>query len=164
MNASRTTLAIAALVVGSFVPVANAAPVVVFERPLDMGDEEISANFGVARELGRAWVDVQLQSTNYLGEGLPPAYVIMRMVDGLYYDPMRRQVLYRTAAEPVVCAEDASFLWTTYLKSTGNCLLSSSTERRKIDDGFTVREKTVGKVVFDAPASGSLSQTAAPQR
>lgn len=153
MNASRKTLTIGALLVGSFVGVANASQIIVFERPLDTGNQKISADFGVNRELGRAWVDVQIQSTNYMGEGLPLPYVIMRKVDGLYYDSMRKQVLYRTGTESIVCAEDANILWTTYLKSTGNCRLTPSTEERKIDDGFNVHEQTVAKVVFDAQTS-----------
>jgi hypothetical protein len=161
LNTSRNTLTIAALVVGSFVRVANASQIIVFEKPLDASKQQISGEFGVNRELGRAWIDVQIQETSYLGEGVPQSEVIMRMLDGLYYDSARKQVLYRTAAETIVCAEDGTFLWTTYLKSTGNCRLTASTEQRKIDDGFNVHEQTVAKVVFDAQAPSALQQSAA---
>jgi hypothetical protein len=164
VNASRNTLTIAALLVGSFVRVSNASQITVFERTVDSWREEISADFGVNRELGRAWVDVAIKPTNFLGEGVPESDVIMRPIDGLYYDSMRKQVLYRTGTESIVCAEDATLLWSTHLKSTGNCRLTASTEQRKIDDGFNVHEQTVAKVVFDAQASSTLRQPAASVR
>ncbi len=86
--------------------------------------------------------------------------VISKQVEGLYYDSARKQVLYRTGNETVVCAEDATFLWSTSLKSTGQCLLTPRTEQRKIDDGFSIRERSVAKVVFEA-LSSPASQHAA---
>ncbi len=79
--------------------------------------------------------------------------MISKKVDGLYYDPARKQVLYRTATETIVCAEDASFLWRTYLKSTGQCVLMPRSEQRKMDDGFRIREQTVAKVVLETQSS-----------
>jgi hypothetical protein len=145
----RNKLAMVGSVVGSFLGVANAAPIIVFEAPLDNWHQEVSADFSVNRELGRAWVDVKV-TTESLSEAPPTEVVIMKMVEGLYYDSAHKQVLYRTASELIVCAEDATFLWKTYLKSTGQCLLNPRTEQRKVDDGFSTVEKTVAQVVFDA--------------
>jgi hypothetical protein len=164
MKSLKHAVTIIALIAGSFRGAANAAQVIVFEQPLNTWNQEVFAEFAVNRELSRAWIDVQIQDTDYLGEGLPSTEVIMRMLDGLYYDSARKQLLYRTGTESVVCAEDANFLWTTYLKSTGNCLLTSSTEQRKIDDGFNVHEQTVAKVTFDARASSAGRQATASPR
>src|SRR5262249_36745098 len=85
---------------------------------------------------------------------------------GLYYDSARKQVLYRTASEPIVCAEDATFLWTTHLKSTGQCLLKPRTEQRKVDDGFNVREQAVAQVFLEvqhASASEGMGGSAEAQ-
>ena len=161
MNASGSTLTIAALLIGLLGRAANASQITVFEGPQDSWRQQISADFAVNRELGRAWVDVQIQPSNYIGEGVPLPDVIMRAVEGLYYDSASKQVLYRTATESIVCAEDATLLWSTYLKSTGNCRLTASTEQRKIDDGFNVHEQTVGRVVFDAQTPNTLPQPAA---
>jgi hypothetical protein len=79
--------------------------------------------------------------------------VIPRGLDGLYYDQTRKQVIYRNGSNQVVCAEDWNFLGSTSLKDTGQCRLSLSSETRKVDDGFSGREETVGRVVFDAPAA-----------
>jgi len=87
------------------------------------------------------------------GDEMPNREVISKMVEGLTYDPARKQVLYRTATESIVCAEDAQFLWRTYLKATGRCQLSPLYERRNVDDGFRIREQTVAKVAFDAQPS-----------
>ena len=160
MKSLTNKLALSALVVVSFVRVAQAAQVIAFEAPLNDWNRGVSANFAANRELGRAWIDVQMEATNPLGEELSAPEVISKTVEGLYYDSARKQVLYRTATETVVCAEDATILWSTYLKNTGQCLLISRTEQRKIDDGFNIRERTVAKVVFEAQTS-SASQRAA---
>ena len=158
---NKSTIALLAL--GSLVGVANAAQVIVFEGPLDTSRKKISANFAVNRELGRAWVNVEIQSTDFFSEGLPPVDVTRRRLDGLYYDSARKQVLYQTGAETIVCAEDATLLWSTHLKTTGRCQLTSSTERRKIDDGFNVYEETVAEVVFDTQTSGATQHSAASE-
>src|SRR5215470_10458647 len=84
-------------------------------------NQTVSAEFAVNRKLGRAWIDVKVTMERYTEEP-PTEEVFMKMVEGLYYDSARKQVLYRMASEPIVCAEDATYLWTTYLKSTGQCL------------------------------------------
>jgi hypothetical protein len=155
--------AVCALVVASFVGVSDAAQVIAFEAPLDDWNRGVSANFAVNRDLGRAWIDVQLELTNPIGEELSEPSVISKTLEGLYYDSARKQLLYRTATETVVCAEDATFLWSTYLKNTGQCQLSSRTEQRKMDDGFEIRERTVAKVVFEAQPS-SVPQHAAASK
>ncbi len=142
---------ICALMVSAFVGVADGAQVIVLEAPLDNWNQAVSADFAANRELGRAWIDVQVDSTDLSGEELPEREVISKPVEGLYYDSARKQVLFRTATQTVVCAEDATFLWRTYLKNTGRCLVTARTEQRKIDDGFKIRERTVAKVVFEAP-------------
>lgn len=158
MNSFRNRVSIGALVVVSFVGAANAAQLTVFEQPLDP-NEEVSAAFAANRELGRAWIEVAL-TTRSLGEEGPTQDIISKAVDGLYYDSARKQVLYRTGTETIVCAEDATFFWSTYLKSTGKCLLTPRTEQRKVDDGFTTHERSVAKVVFE-PLTSSASQHAA---
>ena len=158
MKSLRNEIAMCALAVVSFVGVADAA-IIVFEAPLDNWNQEVSADFAANRELGRAWIDVQVES-NALGEEPPDREVISKKVDGLYYDPARKQVLYRTATETIVCAEDASFLWRTYLKSTGQCVLMPRSEQRKIDDGFRIREQTVATVVLDVQGASAQQQAA----
>ncbi len=153
---------VGALVVG-FVGVANAEQVIVYEAPLVDTTKAISADFAVNRELGRAWVDVGVQPSS-MGSEPQFALPIHRQVDGLYYDSARKQVLYRTATGPIVCAEDSTFLWTTNLKSTGNCRLISSTEQRMSDDGFDVRAQTVARVVLDVQAAGADQQAAASRQ
>lgn len=155
MKSLRNKLTMCALVVVSFVGVADAAEVDVFEAPLNNSSQEVSANFAVNRELGRAWIDVQLQTSTPGDEGPSEPQVISKAVEGLYYDSARKQILYRTATETIVCAQDAKFLGRTYLKSTGECLLTPRTEQRKMDDGFKIREQTVAKVVFEAQTSSA---------
>ncbi len=161
MKSFTNKLMMSALVVVSSVGVVDASQVVVFEAPIVNWNQEVSANFAMNRELGRAWVDVQVESNKSIGDEAPDREVASKAVEGLYYDSARKQVLYRTATETVVCAEDATFLWGTYLKSTGQCLLISRTEQRKMDDGFNIRERTVAKVVFEAQTSSASQHAAA---
>jgi hypothetical protein len=149
MKSLRNKLMMCALIVVSFAGAANAAQRIVFEAPLENGSHQVSATFAVNRELGRAWVDVQVESP-YQGEEPQVGEVISRAVEGLYYDPARKQVLYRTGTENVVCAEDGKILWTTYLKNTGQCVLTARSEKRQIDDGFNIRNRTVATVAFEA--------------
>lgn len=121
----------------------------VFEKPIQ--DESLAAHFDVNRELGRAWIDVEVTRTN--GQLRDPE-VTPRALDGLYYDSASRQLIYRDGTERIVCAEDSHFLWTTALKETGQCRLLVSRETRKIDDGFNGRKETVGSVVFEAAPLG----------
>ena len=164
MKSLRNRLAMCALVVASFAGIADAAQITVFETPLDNWNQEISADFAANRELSRAWIDVYVGSTNSGGEEPSQGQVISKAVEGLYYDPAHKQVLYRTATETIVCAEDATLLWTTYLKSTGKCRLTSFSEQRKIDDGFKIREQTVAKVIFEAQTSATSQHGLLPKR
>ena len=158
MKSLRSKLVGALVGVAGFIGVANAEQVIVYEA-VGGSSQLVSASFAVNRELGRAWVDVQVQSGASSSE---PAFdpPIQKQVDGLYYDSARKQVLYRTATGPIVCAEDATALWATYLKSTGNCRLIPITEQRKIDDGFDVHQQTVATVVLDVQGASAQQQAA----
>ncbi|HXQ77867.1 MAG TPA: hypothetical protein VN797_06655 [Gemmatimonadaceae bacterium] len=147
------------LVTFSFVRLANAAQVIVFEKSLDRPARQLSADFAVNREFGRAWIDVQIQGNDdFIGDVVPEPDVVMVRVEGLSYDSTLKQVLYRTGNETVVCAEDVFFLWFTHLRSTGNCRLKASTERRKVDDEFTVSDQSVGRIVLDVQSSSGARQ------
>jgi len=63
----------------------------------------ISANIAVNRELGRAWIDVQVVPNESIGDEPPDVEVTSKSVECLYYDSARKQVLYRSllANEPV---------------------------------------------------------------
>src|SRR5215472_17289307 len=162
MKSLRNKLMMCALLVASLAGAADAAQRIVFEAPLESASQQVSANFAVNRELGRAWVDLQVDSP-YQGEEPQVGEVYPRAVEGLYYDPARKQVLYRNGTENVVCAEDGKFLWTTYLKNTGQCLLTPRSEKHRIDDGFNIRERTVATVAFEAKGGASQDDALAEQ-
>jgi hypothetical protein len=157
MNWLRSKLLGTLVGFGALIGVANAEQVVVYEGPAD-SSQTISADFAVNRQLGRAWVDVQVQTIQI---GSEPVFVAPteRQVAGLYYDPEQKQVLYRTATGPVVCAEDAG----AQLNPTGNCQLTPSTEQRTLDDGFHRREQQVARIVLDVRSAVALQRAAVPQ-
>lgn len=155
MNKGVLSIGLVFTVVGWMLPAVSAAgapkktaAVVskkIFERPLD--NEDLSAHFDVDREVGRAWIDVVLTSSDYPTR---EPEVVREALDGLYYDPARKQVIYRNGGKGIVCAEDSSSIGETLLKNTGRCQLRLSSETRKVDDGFRVQEERVGTVVFEA--------------
>ncbi len=152
MKSFTNKLALCALLVVSLAGRTGAAQITVFETSFDNWRQDVSAKFAANRDLGRAWIDVEV-TTIAAGEEQTTPEVNSKALEGLYYDPALKQVLYRTGNESIVCAEDSSFLWRTYLKSTGRCLLTPLSEKRKIDDGFNIREQTVSKVVFEVRPS-----------
>jgi len=160
MKSFRNGAAIGVLVIGSFSGVANASQLIVFDQPLTSWNEEVSAEFAANRELGRAWIEVTL-TTPSLGEEGPDQQTIPKRIEGLYYDPARKQVLYRAEGETIVCAEDARFLFRTYLKSTGQCVLTPRIEQRLVDDGISIREQRIAQVVFEPLTSPASQQAAA---
>jgi hypothetical protein len=122
-----------------------AGAITVFEKPLN--HETLTAHFDVDRKLGRAWVDVMIEPSDY------PARepdVVRRKIDGLYYDATQKAVIYQNGTQKIVCAKDSSFLGMTSLNVTGQCILRASSKTQSVDDGFRPENEEVGKVVFEA--------------
>jgi hypothetical protein len=117
----------------------------VFEQPV--GHVNLAAHFAVDRKDGRAWIDVVLTDSDY-PDRVP--VVVRKKVDGLSYDQNSKQVIYRSGSKKIVCAEDYTVLGDTSLKESGACRLLVSDQNRKVDDGFRIKKKDVGTVVFEA--------------
>ncbi len=154
MNTTKNGLGAAVLfaVLGGALPVAAAdgssgtEPVVkrkVYQKPLS--DEYVTANFGVNRNLGRAWIEV---AASPWVDDQQREIIVRKNIRGLYYDPDRKAVIYRHGATETICAEDRSLLGGTSLKTTENCELQVSSASRNIDDGFTVDKETMTEVTF----------------
>ncbi len=148
--APRVALAVGAFYLPAALAAQGAISKTVFERVLQ--NEDLTAHFEVNRDLGRAWIDVELTPESpgsYIAAHEPE--VLPRAVDGLYYDQASKQVIYRNGTNRVVCAEDSTFLWGKSLKETGQCPLSVTSETRQVDDGFNGHQEIVGKVVLELP-------------
>ena len=78
MNSIKLLIGTVAIV--SCIGGANAAEVV-FERPLDKSDGQVSADFAVNRDLGRVWIEVRIQPTDSIGD-----VVIEPRVGGRWYE------------------------------------------------------------------------------
>ncbi len=124
---------------------AGAVSVTVFEKPLN--HETLTAHFDVDRELGRAWIDVMIEPSDYPDR---EPIVVRRKIDGLSYDSTRKAVIYQNGQRKIVCAKDFHFLGMTSLNVTGQCILRASSETLRVDDGFRPKDEPFGKVVFEA--------------
>jgi len=128
---------------------------IVYSRVMGV-HERLRAEFQVDRELGRAWVWVELRWLT--PDGFPwdgQTLETLRPVDGLYYDKSTKQLVYQSGKTRTVCAEDWTFLWHTALKETGQCPPQVSEQTRTVDDGFNRRDETVGEVVLQLPTSSA---------
>src|SRR5260370_27627223 len=103
---------------------AGAVSVTVFEKPLNL-DETLTAHFDADRELGRAWIDVMIEPSDY-AEREP--IVVRRTVDGISYDSTRKAVIYQNGKQKIVAAMNFPFLGLSSLTLTDQCILLSSTE------------------------------------
>jgi len=59
------------------------------------------------------------------------------------------QVLFQQGDDPIVCAQETTFLGIAVMKTTGKCPLLVSSEERTVDDGFHLSKRTVVKVTLD---------------
>jgi len=132
-------------------PVVHASPLVVLENEKASNTSVISAKFEVNRELGRAWVEIQITDSGLIGEDSLVG-LIRQSVEGLSYDQGSNQVVYTHEGRSVVCANDKDLLFQHYLKDTGECPIAISFENRTSDDGFNQTSRVVSKVVFDPQA------------
>jgi hypothetical protein len=117
----------------------------VYQKPLS--DAYVTANFGVNRSLGRAWVEV---AASPWVDNQQRNIIVRKSIKWLYYDPDRKAVIYQHGATETICAEDRGLLGGPSLKSTENCELRVISARRNIDDGFTVDKEPVTTVTFVA--------------
>jgi len=112
---------------------------------MDRSATEITSQFEVNRELGRAWIRIDVWDDT--SNELPTIVKTERKaVEGLSYDPSTKRVIHRTGADTIVCAEDSKFLWMERLIPTGNCSIRVSTEERIADDGFETSKHSIARV------------------
>src|SRR5258708_12788595 len=102
---------------------AGAVSKTVFERPLN--HETLTAHFDVDRELGRAWIDVMIEPSDYPSR---EPVVVRRKIEGLSYDSTRKAVIYQNGQQKIVCAKDSSFLGMTSFNTPRHCILPPSSQ------------------------------------
>ena len=148
-------LALGALYAPATLAQGGAKNEVVFSRVIGV-HERLRAEFQVDRELGRAWVGVELRWLTPDGwpwggqtQDFPSA------VDGLFYDKSTKQLVYQSEKIRAVCAEDFTLLWHTALKETGQCPLEVNVQTRTVYDGSNRRDETVGEVVLQVLTSSA---------
>ncbi len=138
----------------TFVTGARAAPIVVYDRPVDEF-ERVSAAFGAEPKLGRAWIAIERVDWEFE----PTTDDSVRAtVDGLSYDQASDAVVYQAPGEaPIVCAKSTSELTERRYNPSGNCPVKISYEDRTVDDGTRPRKTTFAKVTLN-PTTGSAQR------
>jgi hypothetical protein len=134
--------------------VARAAPIVVYDKPVDEF-QRVGAAFDADAKLGRVWIAIEKVDSEF--ETTRDDSVKAR-VDGLSYDQASDAVVYQAAGEaPIVCAKKDTELTEKRYNPTGNCPLKISYENRTIDDGTEPRQATFAKVTLN-PTAGSAQR------
>ena len=132
--------------------VVHASPLLVLEKQQESETSTINAKFEVNRELGRAWVEIQIIDSGY-SEAASIVEVIQKPVEGLSFDNATKSIVYTRGDHSVVCANERAFLSSRSYAPTAECPIVISSDNRMLDDGFNVsNEVVVWKVVFDPKA------------
>ena len=131
--------------------IVHASPLLVLEKQKESATSSIDANFEVNRELGRAWIEIQISDSGY-SDNAPIVQVVRKSVEGLSYDQVTKRIVYTHGDRPVVCADEKAFLFSKSYAPTAECPIVISFENRMLDDGFNVSNEVVWKVVFDPKA------------
>lgn len=122
---------------------ASAQSILLVEAPMEDATE-VTTKFEVNREQGRAWIQIDFFDAS--NEITSPSKSVRKAVEGLSYDPSTKRVVHRIGADTIVCAEDAQFMWMTFLRPTGNCSIRVVTEERVADDGFETSTQRIARV------------------
>jgi hypothetical protein len=131
--------------------VVHASPLLVLEKQQESDSSSINAKFEVNRELGRAWVEIQISYPGQSGDD-SIVEVIRKPVEGLSFDNATNRVVYTRGDRSVVCANEKALLFHKDYAPTAECPIVISFENRMLDDGFNVSNQVVSKVVFDPKA------------
>ncbi|HEX4871275.1 MAG TPA: hypothetical protein VFV27_03075 [Nevskiaceae bacterium] len=120
----------------------------IFRAPLATDEVSPAKRFAINPELGRAWVEIDVQprySETAETHRVP--------VPGLSFDRTRGAVIYQQGERTVVCATvEARGRWVfrhERVEPTGDCTLRPQQARIAVDDGFTVRAVEHYEVYFE---------------
>jgi hypothetical protein len=124
-------------------PSTRGGPVLVYEALVNEF-QTLSARFDIDAKLGRAWVDID----NVDSEFMTNKFTVNRKVAGLSYDSEAKQVLYQLGTNRIVCGEATNALGKISIRTTGNCPLAVTYEKRTVDQGFRPASQTFAKVTL----------------
>jgi hypothetical protein len=131
--------------------IVHASPLLVLEKQQGSETSSIDAKFEVNRELGRAWIEIQIIDSG-ISEAASIVELIRKPVEGLTFDNTTKTVVYTRGEHSVVCANEKALLFSKSYAPTAECPIVISFENQMLDDGFNVSNEVVWKVVFDPKA------------
>lgn len=120
----------------------------------------VNAKFVVNDELGRAWVEVEIDG-GYVDADLHREEVFLkRKLPGLSYEASSNRVLYRPpgAKAAIVCGafSPGNLFKSAVVHPTGHCPLMTKVEKRPYDDGYHVQQKAF--VIVSMTIEGASSE------
>ncbi len=114
----------------------------IFEASYDGSYPRVSPRFSVNRELGRAWVEINVDTSS--GDSSFGNDDYRQQVAGLRYDSETKSILLVRDGREVECARwkrSGVFGLASHFKMTG-CSFAHRLTTRSVDDGFNVRKES----------------------
>lgn len=130
---------------------AHASDVVVLETPDFFSHEEAKARFEVNKEMGRAWVVMEIKEHGQGRRSEQRTRSIRELVPGLSYDASTRTIVFDKDGALHDCAKVTTRGRSIfrYDKITPlNCSLTVRKVRKAVDDGFRIRHRSVLQAVL----------------
>lgn len=129
------------LFVASF---AHAVEVKVTETPVDYFRPNAKSTFAINKEMGRAWVEVEIFDRAH-GDRETASATLKVKVDGLVYDEASSSVLFTHEGQVFECASVTRRWYGTVIRPTG-CDLRTRKVKLTYDDGYQTYKRDFHQV------------------
>lgn len=156
MPTLKTVAVVLGLALAQSTALAADSSTAIFKAPVGAADASKSKTFAINRDLGRAWVEIDLYYNT--SETTDTRRVV---VPGLSFDPAASAVVFKAQGKTVECAKVEERGWIfkhTRIEPTGNCELTHKYVEVPVDNGFTIEQVEHFEVHFN-PALATANAT-----
>lgn len=123
---------------------AHAVEIKVSEMPVDFFRPNAKATFEVNKEMGRAWVEVEMFDRAHGDAGAGSSWTRVK-VQGLVFDEAQSAITLTHEGQVFECASVTRRWYGTVIRPTG-CVLQTRKVKRTYDDGYNTYKREVFEV------------------
>lgn len=121
---------------------AQAGSVDIFETPYYMGYPRVNTEFQANKDLGRAWVSINIDTST--GDSDLGNDWYRQKVEGLSYDAATDSIVLDIEGKIIQCARfDRGGIFRSRGFKNTDCKITSRLEKRVVDDGFEISKQDV---------------------
>lgn len=118
-----------------FSAVTYSAEIKVFEIPQDTWTRYMKGEFEINRDMGRAWVSIEVASTPYGQNRDRSVRYFRQKVDGLTYDASINRIMLEYEGQLIECGYQTGRYMFKRIVNT-NCKLETRKVKKMVDDGY----------------------------